>query len=90
MPERRQLMSVFSDGGPDLRGLAPGPEGAAPAHTNESSVVVGQIALVTKPDQYTVFVSIGQRDGPPQIALPLDGDDGQRRYRIGQLDLRNN
>jgi len=34
-----------------------------------------------------VFVSVGRRDGTPEIALPLPHDDGQRRYRIGKIDI---
>ena len=41
----------------------------------------------TKPGMYDVFVSVGDRDGTPRIALPLAGHDGQRRYRVGQIKL---
>ncbi|MBT3377161.1 MAG: DUF4832 domain-containing protein [Lentisphaerae bacterium] len=34
---------------------------------------------------FDVFVSVGDQLGKPEIALPLDGDDGQRRYRVGTL-----
>jgi hypothetical protein len=34
-----------------------------------------------------VFVSVGKWDGTPQIALPLAGEDGQRRYKLGQIRL---
>jgi hypothetical protein len=36
---------------------------------------------------YDVFVSVGLRDGTPKIALPLEGNDGQRRYRLGQVKI---
>jgi len=32
-----------------------------------------------------VFVSVGTATGSPRIALPLAGDDGQRRYRLGTV-----
>jgi hypothetical protein len=32
-----------------------------------------------------VYVSVGSRTGTPRIALPLPGDDGQRRYRLGSI-----
>lgn len=41
----------------------------------------------TKPGIYDVFVSVGSRDGTPQISLPLAGHDGQRRYKVGQIKL---
>ena len=33
-------------------------------------------------------VSVGQRDGTPRLALPLPNDDGQHRYRLGNLVLK--
>jgi hypothetical protein len=40
-----------------------------------------------QPGTYDVFVSVGQRDGTPRLALPLPGYDGQRRYKLGQITL---
>ena len=40
-----------------------------------------------KPGTYDVLVSVGSRDGTPQIVLPLAGHDGQRRYKVGQIKL---
>ncbi len=37
---------------------------------------------------YDVFVSVGALDGTPRMALPLDNDDGQRRYRLGQITVK--
>jgi hypothetical protein len=39
------------------------------------------------PGSYNVFVSVGRKDGTPVMALPLSGDDGQRRYRVGALEI---
>jgi len=50
--------------------------------------VAGRVAPVTRPGDYAVYVSVGRRDGTPRIALPLAGDDGQHRYRLGQLVLK--
>ena len=51
------------------------------------SVVVGHVAPTTIAGIYDVYVSVGRRDGTPEIALPLSQDDGQRRYKIGQLQI---
>jgi hypothetical protein len=32
-----------------------------------------------------VFISVGTATGSPRIALPLPGEDGQRRYRLGAV-----
>lgn len=35
--------------------------------------------------EFDVFISVGQRDGTPKIALPLSDGDGHRRYRLGRV-----
>lgn len=82
------IVSVLTDESFDLRTLGVGPPGAAPAATHSSEFAIGLVAPVTKPGTYDVFVSVGTRDGTPRIALPLAGDDGQRRYKLGKLTLQ--
>ena len=48
---------------------------------------LGKHAPPVKPGMYDVLVSVGTRDGTPQIALPMAGDDGRRRYKVGQITL---
>lgn len=43
--------------------------------------------LSVAPGVYGVFVSVGALDGTPQIALPLEGTDERRRYRIGNITV---
>ena len=40
-----------------------------------------------KAGRYSLFVSVGTVDGTPQIALPMAGNDGQRRYRVGTIEV---
>jgi hypothetical protein len=82
------IVSVLADEQFNVRDLTPGPANAAPTRTVESELVIGRFAPVTKPGEYAVFVSVGQLDGTPRIALPLADDDGQRRYRLGAITLR--
>lgn len=42
---------------------------------------------IIKPGTYEVYISIGTRIGTPRIALPLPGDDGNCRYRLGTLKI---
>jgi hypothetical protein len=42
------------------------------------------------PGTYELFISVGSRMGTPYIALPLADDDGNRRYRLGPITLKNN
>jgi hypothetical protein len=44
-------------------------------------------ATILKPGTYTVWISIGARTGTPKIALPLDNEDSQRRYRLGEIRI---
>ena len=41
-----------------------------------------------KPGTYGLYVSVGKRDGSPVIALPLEGGDGARRYKVGEIMLK--
>ena len=45
------------------------------------------MAPVTRPGTYDVYISVGRRDGTPTIALPLAGNDGGQRYKLGQVTL---
>ncbi|HEY3324387.1 MAG TPA: DUF4832 domain-containing protein [Planctomycetota bacterium] len=84
---RAGIASVLVDEKFNMRDLSVGPSDQAPVSALESSFLAGHIAPVLRPGSYDVFVSVGRRDGTPVIALPLDGDDGQRRYRIGTLQV---
>jgi hypothetical protein len=82
------IVAVLVDEGFDLRDLKPGPADQIPVTERKAEFVAGRVAPVTLPGDYALYVSVGQRDGTPRIALPLVGDDGQRRYKLGQLVLR--
>lgn len=82
------IVAVLVDDGLDVRSLKPGPVGQAPAVERTVQHTVGLIAPVVKPATCDVYVSIGLRDGTPRIALPLSGDDGKKRYRLGRITLK--
>ncbi len=89
------IVAVQADDGFDLGQLQVGPPDQAPVVKRQAQFVVarrltdpqGAHAPPTQPGTYAVFVSVGSPDGTPRIALPLAGDDGQRRYRVGEIDL---
>jgi hypothetical protein len=62
--------------------LPVGPPGEARAVAREASL---RLPAPVKPGTYDLFVSIGSAIGTPKIALPHEGDDGQRRVRLGQV-----
>ena len=48
------------------------------------------VAPLTLPGDYDVWLSVGEADGTPRIALPIDAeDDGHRRYRCGTIHFRH-
>lgn len=86
--EKGGLVAVLSDETFDVRQLPVGaPDAAAPV-AHRSRFRAGLTAPATKPGAYDVFVSVGKRDGTPVLALPLQGDDGARRYKVGRMTLR--
>jgi hypothetical protein len=54
-----------------------------------SDFYAGPVTPETKPGLYDLFVSIGKQDGTPVLALPLSDDDGQHRYRVGTILVKD-
>jgi hypothetical protein len=44
---------------------------------------------ILKAGRYTLWISVGNHTGTPKISLPLAGEDGQRRYRLGEIIVAN-
>ncbi len=85
--EKGGIVSVLVDEGLDMRSLPVGKPNKAPEVSHSAKFAVGYIAPTTKAGTYSLWVSIGQRDGTPVMELPLDGSDGAKRYRIGKIQL---
>ena len=79
------IVAVLVEEGYTMSALTPKPVGEAKGHSLKSQFRMGLIAPTTHPGTYAIYVSIGDRDGTPRIALPLKQDDGHRRYRLGTL-----
>lgn len=81
----------------NLRDLAVGPPERAPTRVVRQTFRMAEVyddsprqfQRTANAGEYDVFVSVGQLDGTPVIALPLGGDDGQRRYKVGQIVVTN-
>lgn len=78
------IAAVLADEGFDVRGLPVGPPEKAQPQKREASF---SLPFQLRPGRYEVFVAIGNRTGTPKLALPLAGDDGQRRYRLGTIEV---
>jgi hypothetical protein len=81
------IVSLLVDETFDVKQLEVALPGQAPVSLRTSRFRVGHVAPTTVAGIYDVYVSVGRRDGTPVIALPLSQDDGQRRYKIGQLQV---
>lgn len=91
------IVGVFVDEEFDMRSLPVGEPDAAPPISrgtkslNQASrpLVAYRLppAHIVKPGVYDVYISVGTRTGTPEIALPLAGDDGRRRYKLGSMTV---
>ena len=67
-----------------LRSITLPVPGSAPVKELRSRFALSE---VVKPGSYEVFISAGDRDGTPRLALPLKDGDGHRRYRLGVIGV---
>jgi hypothetical protein len=81
------IVSVLVDETLNMRDLQVGSPGKPPITRHVSQFIIGLYAPTTRPGHYKLYLSVGQRDGTPTIALPLKESDGQRRYRLGSVTL---
>ncbi|MDR1517095.1 MAG: beta-galactosidase [Dysgonamonadaceae bacterium] len=58
----------------------------APSYSNDG--VRNAFHRTCKPGTFDLYVSIGKRDGTPLYELPYNGNDGHKRFKIGQLTLK--
>ncbi len=78
------IVAALVDEGFDVRLLPVGPVDKAESRSRETDFA---LPFQLRPGTYDVFVAIGSRTGTPKIALPLADDDGQRRYRLGRIEV---
>ena len=84
--------AVFVDSGRNARDL---PEATSQAARSVFGTVTMSFLFqpplnnraIVRPGVYDVFFSVGTSSGTPKIALPLAGDDGQHRYRVGRITI---
>ena len=89
------IVSVLVADDFDLKDLHVGPPDEAPQHVLESTFRIapryedrtGTFFRTCRPGVYDLYVSAGRRDGTPVYALPYEGDDGKRRYRLGRIEV---
>ena len=78
------IAAVFVNGTFTVRDLEVGPPGQASTRTVESTHGFAPNMPV---GDFDVFVSVGATDGTPRLSLPLADGDGNRRYRLGRMQI---
>lgn len=78
------IAAVFADEHFDMFDLPVGAAGSAVIKETQSS---HSFAPNMPPGKYDLFISAGLRDGTPVIALPLEKEDGHRRYFVGTMTV---
>lgn len=80
------IVAVLVDESFDVRSLKVGPADAPVVHQVTTKF---DFARNINAGAFDVYVSVGLRDGTPVIALPLENGDGQRRYKLGRIDVKD-
>ncbi len=82
------IAAVLADGDFDLSRLPVAAPGKAEAVSHTAGFTLGRWDRpILPPGEYGVFLSVGEVDGTPVCELPLPDGDGQRRYRIGRVQV---
>ena len=55
---------------------------------NGAEFYAGPVTPATPAGEYSVYISVGKRDGTPIYELPLENSDGHKRYKIGTISLK--
>ena len=87
------IVGVFVDEDFDMRTLPVGEPGKAKVIDQQAGFVLSPELLngyrpgIRAAGTYDVYISVGSTIGTPHIALPLPGDDGHRRYKLGTVQV---
>lgn len=93
--EKGGIVSVLVDESFDMRDLKIAASGKAPAKEWDLRFTIAPtfndpvdvFFRNVRPGKYSLYISVGRRDGTPVIELPHDDDDGHRRYKIGNITV---
>ena len=85
--ERGGIAGVLVDETLNFRRLPVGPAGRTPLTKHVSRLTLDARAPTVKPGRYTLSVSVGRREGNPEIALPYDGGDSRNRIPVGSVEI---
>lgn len=78
------IVSVMVDDSFNVSALTVAPEGAAEGIVEEKNL---RLHGLLPGGVYEAFISLGSISGKPEIAMPINGDDGEKRYYIGDVTV---
>jgi len=78
------IVAVLVDEGLDVRSFPAATSGEAEVRREQVDL---PLPFQLGGGSYDVFIAVGTRTGTPRIALPLEDNDGQRRYRLGSIQV---
>lgn len=89
------VVSVLVDESFDVKSLPVGEPDKAEITSLQTRCIVARPFSDTKGSYvrtcptgtFDLYVSVGKADGTPVFALPYEGDDGHRRYRVGKITI---
>ena len=84
-----RIIAVLADGDFSLKGLLPAMDGQRGIASHTAKFRLGRFGApkFPSPGTFDVYLSVGEADGTPVYELPIGGGDGQRRYKIGMVEL---
>ncbi len=84
--EAGNIVTTMVDYNFNVKDLAVAEPGKAQAKTEEAEFILNDLV---DSGTYKVYLSLGDIDGTPRIAMPLDTEtDGERRYYIGDITVQ--
>ncbi|MDD3154026.1 MAG: DUF4832 domain-containing protein [Victivallaceae bacterium] len=80
------IRAVFTDANFNVRALPVGPADQIPQKRVSSRFTLHSLNNLTG-GEYDLFLSVGSGMGTPELELPMESGDRQKRYRIGTIQV---
>ena len=95
--EKGGIVAVLTEEQFNFRKLQTGEPGKSPSEKISSEFTIGSrfkdtaktFARNVQTGKFEIFVSVGHEDGTPVYELPYSGNDGFKRYKLGEIEVRD-
>jgi len=94
--EKGGIVAVLTDEQFNFRKLQTGEPGKSPSEKISSEFTIGSrfkdtaktFARNVQTGKFEIYVSVGNEDGTPVYELPYSGNDGFKRYKLGEIEIK--